>query len=204
MKKLGFGTMRLPLTDINDAGSVDIGLFKQMVDAYLANGFIYFDTAWPYCNEQSECAVKAALTDRYPRDRFILTDKLPTYMLHAFEDRDKIFHEQLRKTGVAYFDYYFLHNVNAVTIPDFEKYDCFEWIKEKKAQGYVKHIGFSYHDGPKLLDQVLTGHPEFEVVQLQLNYLDWESLGVQSKKCYDVCVAHHKPVFVMEPVKGGT
>ena len=204
VKKLGFGTMRLPLTDPNNAGSVDIERFKEMVDAYLSSGFTYFDTAWPYCGEQSECAVRAALVERYPRDRYQLTDKLPTYVLHSFEDRDRIFQEQLRKTGVDYFDYYLLHNINASTLPDFERYHCFEWIKQKKEQGAVKQIGFSYHDGPELLDQLLTAHPEFEVVQLQLNYLDWESLGIQSKKCYEVCVKHGKPVFVMEPVKGGT
>ncbi len=204
VKKLGFGTMRLPLTDPNNAGSVDIERFKEMVDAYLSSGFTYFDTAWPYCGEQSECAVRAALVERYPRDRYQLTDKLPTYVLHSFEDRDRIFQEQLRKTGVDYFDYYLLHNINASTLPDFERYHCFEWIKQKKEQGEVKQIGFSYHDGPELLDQLLTAHPEFEVVQLQLNYLDWESLGIQSKKCYEVCVKHGKPVFVMEPVKGGT
>ncbi len=204
MKKLGFGTMRLPLTDPDNAGSVDLELFKEMVDTYLSSGFSYFDTAWPYCREQSECAVRTALVERYPRDRYQLTDKLPACVLHSFDDRDRIFQEQLRKTGVRYFDYYFLHNINASTLPDFERFDCFGWIKRKKAQGDARHIGFSYHDGPELLDKLLTEHPEFEVVQLQLNYLDWESLGIQSKKCYEVCVKHGKPVFAMEPVKGGT
>ncbi len=202
-KKLGFGTMRLPLTDPNDDGSIDIPEFCRMVDAYLERGFTYFDTAWMYCGGKSECAVKEALVKRHPRESFTLTTKLPSYMLSTEDDRDKVFNEQLSKTGAGYFDYYLIHDVNSHSIKNFEKLNCFDWICRKKEQGLVKKIGFSFHDGPELLDKVLTDHPEMEFVQLQINYLDWESVGVQSRACYEVAVKHNKPVIVMEPVKGG-
>ena len=202
-KKLGFGLMRLPLTNPEDAASIDIELLKKMVDTFLERGFTYFDTAWMYCGGKSEEAAREALVSRYPRDRFTLTTKLPSYMIKKEADREWLFNEQLRRTGAGYFDYYWLHNVNGESLPVFDKFHCWDFIREKKEAGLVKHIGFSYHDGPELLDEILTRHPEVEYVQLQLNYLDWDSLGVQSHACYDVCVKHGKPVIVMEPVKGG-
>ena len=204
VKKLGFGLMRLPLTDPNDDGSIDIELLKQMVDSFLEQGFTYFDTAWMYCGGRSEEAAGEALVKRHPRDSFTLTTKLPAYLLRSEEDREKVFQEQLRRTGAGYFDYYWLHDVNSHSIRTFDRLKCWDFVKEKKEQGLVRHIGFSFHDGPELLDRVLTEHPEFEYVQLQLNYLDWDSLGVQSHACYDVATQHGKPVIVMEPVKGGT
>ena len=203
-KKLGFGLMRLPLLDSNDGGSIDMEQTKQMVDAFLENGFTYFDTAWMYCNFKSENAAKEALVDRHPRDSFTLATKLHAGFLKSKEDRDRIFNEQLKKTGVSYFDYYLLHDLGTDHYPVCEKLDCFRWLAEKKAQGLVRHMGFSFHDNAQLLDESLTAHPEMEFVQLQLNYLDWESAAIQSRKCYEVAVKHGKPVIVMEPVKGGT
>lgn len=203
-KKLGFGLMRLPSMDPDDPSKIDIETVKQMVDLFIEKGFTYFDTAWMYCGFNSENAAKEALVKRYPRDKFTLTTKLHSGFLKTKEDRDRIFNEQLKKTGVEYFDYYLLHDINTHSIEVYNELDCFAWIQEKKAQGLVKKIGFSYHDGPELLDKVLTEHPEFEFVQLQINYLDWDSQGVQSRQCYEVATKHHKPVIVMEPVKGGT
>lgn len=203
-KKLGFGLMRLPLTNPDEASSIDVEQVKDMVDAFIENGFTYFDTAWMYCGFQSECAAKEALVDRYPRDRYTLADKLHAGYIKTKEDRDKIFNEQLKKTGVEYFDYYLLHDIGVDHYKIYQELDCFTWLKEKKEQGLVRHIGFSFHDSAKMLDQVLTEHPEVEFVQLQLNYLDWDSEGVQSRKCYETAVKHGKPVIVMEPVKGGT
>lgn len=203
-KKLGFGLMRLPLTNPDEASSIDVEQVKDMVDAFIENGFTYFDTAWMYCGFQSECAAKEALVDRYPRDSYTLADKLHAEYIKTREDRDKIFNEQLRKTGVEYFDYYLLHDIGVDHYKIYQELDCFTWLKEKKEQGLVRHIGFSFHDSAKMLDQVLTEHPEVEFVQLQLNYLDWDSEGVQSRKCYETAVKHGKPVIVMEPVKGGT
>lgn len=203
-KKLGFGLMRLPLTDPNDGASVDVELLKTMVDAFLEKGFTYFDTAWMYCGFQSECAIREALVKRHPRDSYTLADKLHAGFLKTKEDRERIFQEQLRKTGVDYFDYYLLHDVGTDHYKTYQELDCFRWLEEKKAQGLARHIGFSYHDNAELLDRVLIEHPEVEFVQLQLNYLDWDSEGVQSRKCYETAVKHGKPVIVMEPVKGGT
>lgn len=202
-KKLGFGLMRLPLTDANDKGSIDIEALKEMVDTFMEQGFTYFDTAWMYCAFKSENAVKEALTDRYPRDRYTLTTKLHASYLKTKEDRDRIFEEQRQKTGVDYFDYYLIHAIDQELYSIYNEMDCFNWLIEKKKQGLVKHIGFSYHDSAEFLDQVLTEHPEMEFVQLQMNYLDWESAEVQSRKCYEVAIKHGKPVIVMEPVKGG-
>jgi hypothetical protein len=203
-KKLGFGLMRLPSLNENDPSKIDIEQTKQMVDIFLERGFTYFDTAWMYCGFNSENAAKEALVARHPRDSFTLTTKLHSGFIKTKEDRDRIFNEQLKKTGVEYFDYYLLHDINTHSIEVYNRLDCFNWILEKKKQGLVKTIGFSFHDGPELLDKVLTEHPEFEVVQLQINYLDWDSAGVQSRKCYEVATKHNKPVIVMEPVKGGT
>ena len=203
-KKLGFGLMRLPLLDANDAASIDIETTKKMVDTFIENGFTYFDTAWMYCGFQSENAVKEALVKRHPRDTYTLATKLHAGFLKTKEDRDKIFNTQLDKTGVDYFDYYLLHDIGYDHYKVYNELDCFSWIQVKKKQGLVKHIGFSYHDNAEFLDKVLTEHPEMEFVQLQINYLDWDSEGVQSRKCYEVAVKHDIPVIVMEPVKGGT
>lgn len=203
-KKLGFGLMRLPLTDKTDAGAIDVEQVKQMVDAFLEKGFTYFDTAWMYCGFHSENAVKAALVDRHPRDSYTLATKLHAGFINSPEDRDKIFNAQLEKTGVTYFDYYLIHGIEAAMLPKYERLDCFRWLLDKKAEGLVKHAGFSFHGSAELLDEILTKHPEMEFVQLQLNYLDWESEWIQSRKCYEVAVKHKKPVIVMEPVKGGT
>ena len=203
-KKLGFGMMRLPVTNPDDQASVDLEKTKEMVDAFMERGFTYFDTAWMYCGFNSENIVRQAVVERYPRESYTVTTKLHAAYLKTKEDRDAIFNEQLKKCGVEYFDYYLLHNMGSGHYKVFEGLDCFEWLKEKKAQGLVKKIGFSYHDNAEFLDWALTNHPEMEVVQIQLNYLDWDSEGIQSRKCYEVAEKHGIPVIVMEPVKGGT
>lgn len=204
VKKLGFGLMRLPLLDANNDGSIDLELSKKMVDMFLAKGFTYFDTALMYCGGKSESAVKEILTERYPRERFKLATKLHAGFVQSKEDRDRVFEEQCARTGVTYFDYYLLHDIGIDHYEMYNKLDCFTWLKQKKEEGRVKHIGFSFHDNAEFLDKVLTEHPEMEFVQLQINYLDWESEGIQSRKCYEVAEKHSKPVIVMEPVKGGT
>ncbi len=203
-KNLGFGLMRLPLLDENDEGSIDIEQMKKMVDHFLKQGYTYFDTAIMYCGMKSQDAVKEALTSRYPRERYTLATKLHSDFFNDLEGRDRIFNNQLQRMGVAYFDYYLIHDIGVENRPKFEKLDCFNWLKEKKEQGLVRHMGFSSHDSAEFLDEFLTAHPEMEFVQLQINYLDWESEGVQSRKCYEVCEKHGKPVIVMEPVRGGT
>ena len=189
---------------MGDIARLHSSILTYARDFMIERGFTYFDTAWMYCDYKSENAVKAAVVDRHPRDSFTLTTKLHNMYVHSFEDRDKIFNEQLRKTGVEYFDYYLLHDVNVHSYETYKKYDCYEWLKEKKAKGLTRHIAMSFHDSADFLDKVLTEWPEIEFVQLQLNYLDWDSLGVQSRLCYETAVKHGKKVVVMEPVKGGT
>ena len=203
-KKLGFGLMRLPLLNPDDDASVDIEQVKEMVDLFISRGFTYFDTAIMYNGFQSQRAAKAAIVDRYPRSSFTLATKLHNEFFDSFEDRDRVFNEQLEQTGAGYFDYYLLHGIEAESYPKYEQFDCFNWLLDKKAKGLVKHAGFSFHDTPELLDEILTKHPEMEFVQIQLNYLDWESKWIQSRAVYEMATKHGKPVIVMEPVKGGT
>ena len=203
MKKLGFGMMRLPLLDRDDPTSIDLEQLKEMVDCFLERGFTYFDTAWMYCGHKSECAVKDALVTRHPRSSYTLATKLHGSYLKSADDCDRIFREQCEKTGVDYFDYYLIHSITRDLYEIYNKFDCFNWIREKKAAGLVRKIGFSFHDDAEFLDQVLTEHPEMEFVQLQLNYLDWESDHIQSRLCYEVARRHGVDIIVMEPVRGG-
>ncbi len=204
MKKLGFGLMRLPQLDSSDPAKVDVEQVKKMVDIFIEKGFTYFDTAWMYNGFESERVAKAALTERYPRDSFTLATKLHAGFINSEKDRDNIFNTQLEKTGAGYFDYYLLHGVEESMYQKYEQFDCFNWLLDKKASGLVRHAGFSFHGEPKLLDEILTKHPEMEFVQLQINYLDWESPWIHSRSCYETAVKHNIPIIVMEPVKGGT
>ena len=179
-KKFGFGLMRLPLNSAS-AADIDLEQLKQMVDLFLEKGFTYFDTAWMYNGFASEKSVKEVLTSRHPRESFTLATKLHAGFVSSFEDRDKVFNAQLEKTGAGYFDYYLLHGIEESMLGTYEKFDCFTWLLDKKAEGLVKHAGFSYHDTPELLDDILTKHPEMEFVQLQINYLDWESEWIRSR-----------------------
>jgi predicted aldo/keto reductase-like oxidoreductase len=200
-KKLGFGLMRLPLIVHEDRYSVDMETFKRMVDTFLDRGFNYFDTAYVYGNSE-ECT-KEALVKRYPRERYKLATKMP-FMFKAAEDQEKIFAEQLERTGAGYFDVYLLHNIGVENYKAAQQFGSFDFIQQKKKEGRIKQIGFSYHDNAELLDEILTAHPEIEFVQLQINYLDWDNKSIQSGKCYEAALKHQKPVIVMEPVKGGT
>lgn len=200
---LGFGCMRFPVLEANNLKSIDMEQLCNMVDHFLENGFTYFDTAYPYHQGCSEGALKKALVDRYPRNVYTVTDKMPQWLITCYEDYEKIFREQLERTGLTYFDYYWLHNLGRDHYPSAEKYGGFRFLQELKKSGRASHIGFSYHDTADLLDEILTKHPEVDYVQLQINYVDWESEVIQSHRCYEVCVKHRKPVIVMEPVKGG-
>ena len=195
--------MRLPLLDATNKETVDVEQMKKMVDIFIEHGFNYFDTAYMYHNFKSEIFVREVLVKRHPRENFLLATKMPVSFLKSEHDVEKIFNEQLEKCGVDYFDYYLLHNLNIRSFPIAQKFNCFDFLNRKKATGKIRHIAFSFHDKADLLDEILTKYPEFECVQLQLNYLDWESPNVQSKKCYETAVKHGKKIIVMEPVKGG-
>ena len=203
MKKLGFGLMRLPLTNPSDSKSIDINEFCKMTDAFIEKGFTYFDTAYMYHDGKSECAVKEALVKRYPRDSFTLTDKMPVWYLKEKEDMQRIFDDQCERCGVDYFDYYLVHSLDDENYALTQKFGAFDFVANLQKQGKVKTIGFSFHGDDKLLERILKEHPEMQIVQLQINYLDWESEKIQSRRCYEIARRYNKPVIIMEPVKGG-
>ena len=204
MKKLGFGLMRLPLTDANDMTKIDLEQFKQMADLFFERGFTYFDTAYPYHGGHSETAFREAVAKRYPRESYTITDKMPCWLVQSPDDLERIFNEQLERCGVDYFDYYWLHCMNHDYVKIMDRNDGWGFIARKKAEGKIRHIGFSFHDDSKLLEQILKDHPDMEFVQLQINYIDWDSPSIESGRCYDLCTQYGKPVIVMEPVKGGS
>ena len=204
MKKLGFGLMRLPLKNPDDQKSIDVPLTEKMIDTFLERGFTYFDTAYMYHEFTSETTARQLLVNRHARNSFTLTSKLPTMFLKTEEDMERIFTEQLEKCGVTYFDYYMLHNLNIPYYETAQKLNAFSFIRQKKEEGKVGKIGFSFHDKANVLDKILTQHPEVDFVQLQINYLDWEDKTVQSRKCYETARKHGKQIIIMEPVKGGT
>lgn len=203
-KKLGFGFMRLPIKNQEDPTSIDFEQVKKMVDTFIDKGFTYFDTAYMYHNFKSEEAIKECVVKRHDRNSFTIATKMPIMFLKKEEDLERIFNEQLQKTGVDYFDYYLLHNLNVNHYELAKKFDAFSFIAKKKEEGKIKNIGFSFHDSAELLDEILISHPEVDFVQIQLNYLDWNNESIESGKCYEVATKHNKPVIVMEPVKGGT
>ena len=198
VKKLGFGLMRLP----KKLTSIDIEQTKAMADLFLEAGFTYFDTAFIYPG--SEAAAKEALVDRHPRESYTLATKMNAAIPGMTEKMVKNeFETSLKRTGAGYFDYYLLHALSHSNVKRYDKFDIWGFAKEKKAQGLIKHYGFSFHDEPELLDRLLTEHPDVEFVQLQINYADWENDKVASRRNYEVARKHNKPIVIMEPVKGG-
>ena len=199
--KLGFGLMRLPEKD----GVIDLDHVKRMVDSFMDAGMNYFDTAYVYHGGRSEEVIKDAIVKRYPRESFTIATKLPSWHIYKQEDLDRIFNEQLQRCGVDYFDYYLLHSVeDGINYDTYENFDCFSWGMEKKAEGKIRHFGFSYHGSPELLETILDWHPEIEFVQIQLNYADWNNPVVRSGELYDILHRRNIPMIIMEPVKGGT
>ncbi len=198
IKKLGFGLMRLPQKD----GKIDIEHTKKMVDRFLDAGFTYFDTAWAY--GESESAARRALVERYPRDKFQLATKNAAWInCKTREDAIAQFETSLKNTGAGYFDFYLLHNLGETRTKIFDEFDLWNFVQEKKNEGLIRHVGFSFHSTPEDLDEILTNHPEMEFVQLQINYADWDNAAIQSRACYEIARKHNKPVIIMEPVKGG-
>lgn len=196
--KLGFGLMRLPKKGLH----TDIEQVKNMVDLFMEAGFTYFDTAYVYLG--SEAAIKKALVDRYPRESFTLATKLNAMMMAPTEKAaKKQFYTSLERTGAGYFDYYLLHAMMEGGYKKYDKFHLWDFVGEQKAKGLVKHMGFSFHAGPQLLDWLLKEHPEVDFVQLQINYADWENPSVTARANYEVARKHGKSIVVMEPVKGG-
>ena len=197
--KLGFGLMRLPK---NEDGTIDIPQTSEMVDLFLAAGGTYFDTAYAY--EGSEEAIRKALVERYPRDKYTLATKLIAFNYADDEASAKQeFYTSLERTGAGYFDYYLLHAIQLTNYENYDKWHLWDYVKELKEKGLIKHYGFSIHATPKLLEELLTKHPDIEFVQLQINYADWENPGIKARECYEICMKHGKPVTIMETIKGG-
>ena len=202
--KFGFGCMRLPKTDENDPTTIDQELFNEMVDIYMKKGFNYFDTSYAYHNGMSEVAIRKAVVERYPRESFRICDKMPTWALTSKKDNDKFVDEMLERLGIDYFDVFFVHNINVPWLKKAKESETFEYIKKMKENGTAKKIGFSFHDNAKLLKDVLDEYGEMlDIVQLELNYLDWDDPVIEARKCYELCADYGLDVYVMEPLKGG-
>lgn len=198
-KKLAFGCMRLPMQD----GKVDEPQFCKMVDRFIEEGFNYFDTAHGYIGGQSETAIRSCLTSRYPRESYLLTNKLTDCYFSKQEDIRPFFENQLKWCGVDYFDFYLMHAQNAGNFEHYKRCRAYETAFELKAEGKIRHVGISFHDTAEVLEQILTEYPQIEVVQIQFNYLDYDDPAVQGRRVYEVCRKYNKPILVMEPVKGG-
>jgi len=199
--RLGFGLMRLPK---EPDGSIDIPQVCEMADRFIAAGGTYFDTAFVYDGGASEAAFKAAVADRYPREAYTLATKMhATIMAHDEQSAKQEFRTSLERTGAGYFDYYLLHALQRSTFSKYDEYGLWDFVKEQKEKGLIRHWGFSFHADPDLLEELLEAHPDAEFVQLQINYADWDNPGVASRKNWEICKVHGKPVIIMEPVKGG-
>ena len=198
-KNFGFGCMRLPMQGEN----VDYAEFNKMIDTFIENGFNYFDTAHGYIEGKSETALRDCLVSRYPRDKYLLTNKLTTFYFNSEEEVRPFFESQLKICGVEYFDFYLMHAQSKEIYEKFKKCRAYEQALQFKAEGKIKHFGISFHDTADVLDEILTEYPQVEAVQIQLNYIDYDDPAVQGRKCLEVCNKHGKPVIVMEPVKGG-
>lgn len=198
-KNFGFGCMRLPLK--ND--EVDYVEFNKMIDLFIENGFNYFDTAHGYVGTKSEIALRECLVKRYNRERFVLTNKLTSHYFETQNDIRPFFESQLKACGVDYFDFYLMHAQNKENFEKFKRCRAYEQALELKKEGKIKHFGISFHDTANVLDEILNEYPQIEVVQIQLNYVDYDDPAIQSRKCLEVCNKHNKPIIVMEPVKGG-
>ena len=198
IKKLGFGLMRLPRIE----NAIDLEQTKQMVDMFIANGFTYFDTAWAY--EGSEEATRKALVERYPRQSYQLATKNAAWLnCKTKKDATDQLNTSLQRTGAGYFDFYLLHNLGENRTHFFDEFELWDWVQEKKQEGLIRHVGFSFHSTAEELEEILKKHPEMEFVQLQINYADWNNPAINSGGCYEVARKYNKPVIIMEPVKGG-
>jgi predicted aldo/keto reductase-like oxidoreductase len=200
IKKLGFGLMRLPLKE----KQADLAHTNKMVDAFIEKGYTYFDTGYTYMSGRSESILKQCVLDRYQREDVVVTTKLPLWELRTNEDAEKLFNTQLARTNAGFFDFYLLHNYTGANREAADKHGAWELVNKKKQTGEIKHLGISFHGSAKELDDILKQYGEIEVVQLQINYADWENDTIQSRLCYEVCMKHQRPVIIMEPIKGGS
>lgn len=201
--KMGFGCMRLSLTDPNDQKSIDMPQFQQMIDIFMEAGNTYFDTAFVYHEGESEVALGKALVERYPRDAYTLATKCLAWALPDKRAAQECLDVSLKRLGVDYVDYYLLHNVGGQRTAKFDEYDMWNFAQGQKAAGKIRFVGFSIHDDAACLDALLEAHPEMDFVQLQVNYLDWDDPQNEARRMMEVAARHGKPVVIMEPARGG-
>lgn len=202
--KLGFGFMRLPVIEGDENATIDIEQVKRMVDVFMGAGFTYFDTARGYHGGKSEAALKRALIERYPRESFQVATKLPAWMAADAEEARSMFETSLVESGAGYFDFYLLHNLGESRSALFEDYGLWDFAREQKDAGLIRNLGFSFHDKADEFERILEAHPDVDFVQLQINYADWDSESIESRKCYEIARSRGLPVVVMEPIKGGS
>ncbi len=202
-RRLGFGGLRLPLTDPMDQEAIDQEMLDKEIDMFLEHGFQYFDTSYIYHCGLSEVELGRSLR-RHPRDSYYFSSKMPVKFMNKAEDMERIFQEQLERTGFDHFDFYLIHAIDYDTYKNCNEWGAFEFLQEKRKQGYFREFGVSLHDSPEFLDEILTAHPEIDFVVEQLNYLDWNNNILRGKDLYDIAVKHDKPIVVMEACKGGT
>lgn len=202
--KLGFGFMRLPVIEGDESATIDIEQVKRMVDVFMGAGFTYFDTARGYHGGKSEAALKRALIERYPRESFQVATKLPAWMAADAEEARSMFETSLVESGAGYFDFYLLHNLGESRSALFEDYGLWDFAREQKDAGLIRNLGFSFHDKADEFERILEAHPDVDFVQLQINYADWDSESIESRKCYEIARSRGLPVVVMEPIKGGS
>lgn len=200
LKKLGFGTMRLPVDENED---INYELIGQMVDIFVRNGFTYFDTAYGYMGGRAEIALRKCLVERYKREEYVIADKLTLSKMVEFESLEEYFLVQLRNLGVDFIDLYLIHGLDAEKYKYAKEENCFDFIRELKKRGKVKYIGISFHDSAEVLEKILSEQNDIDYVQLQVNYLDWKDNIVQSEKCIEIATKYCKRIIVMEPLKGG-
>lgn len=203
-KPLGMGCLRFPLFDEKDPGNIDMEKAKKHIDMYMAAGYKYFDTSYVYHNGNSERALGELLVDRYPRDSFLISTKMPIKWMTRPEQMEEQFQEQLDRCHLDYFDFYLVHMMERETYERCEKWGAFDFLKKKREQGFFKEFGASFHDTPEFIDKALTEHPELDFVVLQINYVDWENKAIRAREAYEVALKHNKPIVVMEACKGGT
>lgn len=201
IKKFGFGFMRLPT---KSDGEIDKTQVIKMVDKYMSCGYNYFDTAYNYMENKSEDILRETVVERYPRDTFLVADKMPMWEVDNKSDLEKVFNTQLKRTGAKYFDYYLLHAVNKDIYNKSQELGAWKFLVKKKEEGFIKHLGFSFHDSANVLKEILNQYVEAEFVQLQINYIDWDSEAIQARKCYEIAKNYNKKIIVMEPIKGGS
>jgi len=198
------GCLRLPLFDEREPEKIDMETAKRHIDIFLAAGFKYFDTSYVYHKGNSEKALGELLTDRYPRDSFLVSTKMPIKWMARQEQMELQFREQLDRLHLDYIDFYLIHMMERETYSRCEEWGAFEFLMQKRAEGKFREFGISVHDTPEYLDEVLTKHPEIDFVMLQINYVDWENKSIRAKESYEAALKHNKPIVVMEPCKGGT